>query len=369
MHDQSKPPALRLVFWELTASCNLACVHCRAEAGPERLKDELSTDECLKFVDDLADFANPILILTGGEPLNRPDLFDIATHAIGRELRVALASNGTLIDEQIAKRISDVGISRVAISIDGSNASTHDSFRGVPGSFDLALRGARNVREAGVELQLNMTVSRHNVDEVEGVFKLALKLGAKAMHIFMLVPVGCGATIADDQMLPSGQYEKVLNWLYDAGRANADIELKATCAPHYHRILRSRAEKEGRKITPVTDGMAAVTKGCLAGASVCFVGRTGDVQPCGYLPIVAGNIREKPLGEIWESSELFASLRGDVKLGGKCGECEYAAVCMGCRARAYGQVGDYLAEEPYCAYVPKSMRSGSTMEDDPDTGE
>jgi len=357
--EGKESPALRLVFWELTASCNLSCIHCRAEAGPERLVDELSTGECMRFVDDLADFANPILILTGGEPLNRPDVFDIAERAVGRSLRVALASNGTLIDDAVASRIRDAGITRVSISLDGLNAATHDSFRGIPGSFELAKRGARNVRAAGVELQINTTVTRHNVEELEGVLDLSVDLGAKALHIFMLVPVGCGATIADEQMISTARYEKVLNWFYDMTRAHPQIELKATCAPHYYRILHSRAAKEGRKVTPVTDGMAAVTKGCLAGASVCFVGRTGNVQPCGYLPLIAGNIREKPFKEIWESSELFQSLRGEVELGGKCGQCEYAAVCMGCRARAYAESGDYLAEEPYCAYAPKSARGGA----------
>jgi len=324
------------------------------------MKEELSTEECFVFIDNLASFATPILILTGGEPLNRPDIFEIAEYAASRSLRVALASNGTLIDKGIAARIKEVGIRRVAVSIDGARAQTHDSFRGLPGSFDSAIKGLQNVRETGVEIQLNTTVTKHNVDEIEEVMALALEMKAVALHIFMLVPVGCGATIAGEQMLPAGKYEKVLNWFYEMSRAHPEIELKATCAPHYHRILHSRAEKEGRKLSPVTDGMAAVTKGCLAGAAVCFVGRTGDVQPCGYLPLVAGNIRKQPFRRIWESSELFASLRGEVELGGKCGVCEYAAVCMGCRARAYGETGDYLAEEPYCAYVPGPMRKSAS---------
>ncbi len=360
MENNSKAPALRLVFWELTASCNLNCIHCRAEATPERLKEELTTEECSRFIDELASFSNPILILTGGEPLNRPDIFEIAGHATSKSLRVALASNGTLIDEKIAARIKEVGIRRVAVSIDGARAETHDSFRGLPGSFKSAIKGLENVRDVGVEIQLNTTVTKHNVEEIEEVMNLALDMKAKALHIFMLVPVGCGATIADEQMLPAGKYEKVLNWFYDMSREHPDIELKATCAPHYHRILHSRAGKEGRELNPVTDGMAAVTKGCLAGAAVCFVGRTGDVQPCGYLPLVAGNIRKQPFREIWENSELFASLRGDVELGGKCGVCEYASVCMGCRARAYSDTGDYLAEEPYCAYVPGPLRKSAS---------
>lgn len=320
------------------------------------MKEELTIEECRLVIDQIVEFANPIMILTGGEPLKRPDIFDIAAYAVSKSLRVALASNGTLIDEAVAKKIHDTGIRRVSISIDGSNPKTHDSFRGIEGSFESAMNGARCIRNAGVELQLNTTVSKHNVEEVEGIFKLALEIGAKAMHIFMLVPVGCGASISDAQMLPAGKYETTLNWLYETSRAHPEIELRATCAPHYHRIIRSRAAKEGRELSVVTDGMAAMTKGCLAGAGVCFLGRTGNVQPCGYLPLVAGNVRQTKFREIWEKSELFGNLRGGAKLGGKCGVCEYAAYCMGCRARAYGETGDYMAEEPYCAYVPGPMR-------------
>jgi len=354
---QPSANTLRLIFWELTASCNLHCVHCRAEATPERLKEELDTGECFRFIDEVASFANPIMVLTGGEPLNRPDVFEIASRASSKGLRVAMATNGTLVDADVAVRMKRAGIIRVSISIDGARAETHDSFRGIEGSFQRALEGARHVWEAGIELQLNTTVTKHNADEVEEVFELARRVGAKALHLFMLVPVGCGASIADEQMLPAARYEKILSWLYRAGRDNPDIEVKATCAPHYYRILHARAEREGRKLSVRTNGMAAITKGCLAGNAVCFVGRTGNVQPCGYLPLVAGNIREKPFREIWETSDLFKSLREPVALKGRCGACEYAAVCMGCRARAYAETGDYLEEEPYCIYVPSEYRT------------
>ncbi len=354
MHQS--PNTLRLIFWELTAACNLRCIHCRAEATPQRLKEELNTRECFDFIDNVASFASPIMILTGGEPLNRPDLFDIASHASKAGLRVALATNGTLVDAEIAKKLKDAGVIRSSISIDGAKAETHDAFRGIQGSFEMALKGCKEMRDAGIELQLNMTVTKNNADEVKEVFALAKRLDAIALHLFMLVPVGCGVSIAEDQMLPAARYEKILAWLYKAGRDNPDLEVKATCAPHYYRILHARAKKEGRKPDIRTDGMAAVTKGCLAGAAVCFVGRTGDVQPCGYLPLIAGNIREKPFREIWETSQLFDSLREPVELKGKCGACEYAEVCMGCRARAYAETGDYLEEEPYCIYVPPGYR-------------
>ncbi len=347
---------LRLVFWELTKRCNLRCVHCRAEADDSLFSGELDTAAALRVVDDIAAFASPILVLTGGEPLYRADLFEIARHAGQRGLRTALATNGTLIDERIACAIREAGFGRVSISIDGSSAVSHDGFRGIPGSFDLALAGARLLREKGVEFQFNTTITRRNVEEIEGVLRLAEERGAKALHVFMLVPVGCGVEIAESDMLSRDKYEEVLVWLYHRTK-EAPFEFKATCAPHYYRIMRQEARKEGRTISYETDGMAAMTRGCLAGSGVCFISHRGDVQPCGYLPLVAGNVVEKPLGEIWNNSELFGKLRKIDDLGGKCGLCEYRSFCAGCRARAYYETGDCMAEEPYCVYEPK--RAGS----------
>lgn len=341
---------LRLVFWELTKSCNLKCIHCRAEAD-EVLRQELSTGEILKTIDDIADFAKPILVLTGGEPLYRADIFEIARHAASKDLRVALATNGTLIDNATAKKIHDSRIARVSISIDGPDAATHDDFRGIEGCFEEALRGAKSLAEAEVDFQFNTTVTKRNVKKFEEVLLLSRKLGAKALHVFMLVPVGCGAEIAETDMLSADEYEKILHRLYEFSR-DSGFEVKATCAPHYYRIIRQRARAEGRRITFETDGLSAVTRGCLAGTGVCFISHRGDVQPCGYLPLVAGNIRQKTLREIWESSELFSGLRDFSKLTGKCGNCEYVAFCGGCRARAYFATGSPFDEEPYCLYTP-----------------
>ncbi|MBN2160299.1 MAG: heme b synthase [Spirochaetes bacterium] len=345
----------RLVFWELTKKCNLNCIHCRAEADSANFTGELELPEIRLVIDDIKQHYNPILVLTGGEPLYRPDIFEIATYASGRGMRVALATNGTLIAREVAASIRDSGILRVSVSLDGSGAESHDGFRGIRGAFEKAMNGIRFLREAGVEFQINTTVTRRNVDSLEDIIRLAEREGAKALHIFMLVPVGCGIEIAASEMLSREKYEDVLNWFYDRSRDTA-LELRATCAPHYYRILRQRAREEGRTVTPESDGMAAMTRGCLAGSGVCFISHRGDVQPCGYLPIKVGNVRETPFHKIWEESEVFRNLRDTANLTGKCGACEYRAWCGGCRARAYYENGNYCAEEPYCVYVPARMK-------------
>lgn len=346
----------RLVFWELTKKCNLNCIHCRAESENSIYEGELSLDEIKAVIDDIASHYSPIMVLTGGEPLYRADIFQIASYAEIKGLKTALASNGTLIDRSMAERIRTAGIRRVSISLDGCTPESHDGFRGIPGSFENALRGINYLKEAGVEFQINTTISRRNVDEIEEIMKLAEGIGAKALHIFMLVPVGCGVEIAESEMISKEKYEEVLNWFYDRSRQTA-MELKATCAPHYYRIIRQRAKSEGRTITFDTDGMSAMTRGCLAGTGVCFISHHGDVQPCGYLPVAVGNVRERPFHDIWENSEIFVSLRDLGNLSGKCGMCEYKTFCAGCRARAYYESGDYLADEPYCAYTPSRSRT------------
>jgi heme b synthase len=341
----------RLVFWEVTAGCNLKCIHCRAQALPGRLPDELTTEEAFRFIEHLRAFASPIVVLSGGEPLYRPDIFDIASFASGKGLKVALATNATLVTPEIARRIKEAGISRVSVSLDGATSSTHDTFRAVAGSFERAIKGFMNIKDTGVDLQINTTVTKHNVNELPEILDLAIGLGACALHIFMLVPTGCGLTIKDEQMLPAVEYERVLEWFYEKSK-EVNINLKATCAPHYFRIMR---QKRGGHAAghSVRGGMEAITKGCLAGSGVFFVSYKGDVFPCGYLPVYCGNVLKENIKDIWEESEVFARLREPGMLKGKCGMCEYRVICAGCRARAYSEEGDYLAEEPYCIYVPK----------------
>ncbi len=345
---------LRLLFWETTAGCNLECIHCRRlDVSKEIAKDDLTTEESLAFINSLAETQRPILVLSGGEPLFRPDIFEIASHAINCGLTVALATNGTLIDERLAKKIVDTRIQRVSISIDGADAETHDNFRKLKGSFERAIKGINHLTRLGMEIQINCTIAKHNVEQLKDLYELALRLNAVAMHIFMLVPVGCGVQIAEDQMLPAQKYEESLNLFYDLSK-NAKIQTKATCAPHYFRIMRQRAKQEGITVSPKTHGMAAMTKGCLAGTGVCFVSHKGEVFPCGYLPVNAGNVKTQSFAEIWNDSKVFNNLRNPDLLEGKCGICEYKKVCEGCRARAFYQSGNYLAEEPYCIYEPRS---------------
>jgi len=342
-----------LVFWETTNACNLKCVHCRASAVEDRGSDELSLEQSRSLLADIATFAKPVIVLSGGEPLVREDIFGIARFGTELGLRMVLATNGTLVDAAVAAEMVASGIQRVSISLDGADARTHDSFRGLPGAFDAALRGIEFCKSAGMPVQINTTVAKHNLRQLPAVLELATRIGACALHLFLLVPTGCGKEISGREMISPQEYEQVLSWLYDASKT-ASLSLKATCAPHYFRVMRQRAKLEGIKITPETHGLEAMTKGCLAGSAVCFVSYKGDVYPCGYFPVSAGNVLKMPLSRIWQESELFESLRNPGLLKGKCGRCEYARVCAGCRARAYAETGDFLGEEPYCVYEPQT---------------
>ena len=378
---------LRLVFWETTKACNLTCRHCRAVPQRKLGPLELNTARAFDLIDAIAEVGKPVFVLSGGEPLYRPDLFDIAEYGVATGFRMALATNGTLVTDRVAARIADTGISRVAISLDGAVASTHDSFRGVPGAHALALRALRALRDEGVSVQINSTIAKHNVTELPALLDLALEIGADALHLFMLVPVGCGLEIAPAQMLPGDEYERVLGW-FDEQSKTCPIDLKATCAPHYYRIRAQRLADDRRRgetttsfIAPGTRAKAApmllhgpngrhhgqhlsaMTRGCLAGTSVCFVSNEGRVYPCGYLPVSAGDTRVQRFKDIWTRSEVFELLRDPHALQGKCGQCRYDAICGGCRARAYADTGSFLAEEPFCTYRPDLDRRGSTPEE------
>jgi len=400
--SQYKP---RLVFWELTKGCNLRCVHCRATATELSSPDDLATEAAKGIINQIAEMSRPILVLSGGEPLFRKDVFALARYATDQGLRPALATNGTLVTKPVARKIVDSGVKRVAISLDGADAPTHDSFRGIPGAFDAAISGFRNLKDLGMSVQINTTIARHNAHQLPLVLNLARLIGADALHTFLLVPVGCGVDIAAEQMVPPEEYEKILNWFYDQSLAGG-IDLKATCAPHYFRVVRQRRAAEGRsaaaaqtaqarpqalsphaaagrmdspeigptemtmpgstgiELKPQATGqrvghagshpsdMNAMTKGCLAGTAVCFISHQGEVYPCGYLPALAGDLKKQSFAEIWERSFVFNQLRNVDNLQGKCGCCEFRNLCMGCRARAFAATGNYLDEEPFCVYQP-----------------
>jgi heme b synthase len=343
-------PALRMIAWELTRSCNLSCVHCRASAEYGPYEGELSTQEVFRVMDEIASFSKPVIIMTGGEPLLRPDIFDLASYGTAKGFRMVMATNGTLITEDIIQKMRASGLQRISISIDGPTAETHDAFRKMNGSFEGSLGGIEMVKKEGIEFQINTTITQVNLHLIPDILRLAVDLGAVALHIFLLVPTGRGKELKD-QEISALDYEKTLHWFYEQ-IDKVPLQLKATCAPHYYRILRQQAKKEKKNITPRTRGLDAMTRGCLGGISFCFISHVGQVQPCGYLELNCGNVREKHFREIWEESTVFKNLRNTDGYQGKCGRCEFRKVCGGCRARAYEISGEYMAEEPYCIYEP-----------------
>lgn len=347
---KTKRSPLRLVAWETTRNCNLACMHCRASATMGPYSGELDTDAGMKLLDEIAQVDKAIVILTGGEPMLRPDIYDLARYGNDLGLRMVMAPNGTLISAESARKMSDAGINRISISLDGATRESHDKFRGVDGSFDGSLKGLEFIRQAGIEFQINTTITQTNLEEIPKIQDLAVELGAVAHHIFLLVPTGRGKYIVD-QTIDAKQYEETLNWFYDQ-RDKTPLQLKATCAPHYYRILRQRAREEGKTVSFQSHGLDAVTRGCLGGTSFCFVSHTGIVQPCGFLNLSCGDVTRASFADIWRQSEIFQSLRDFGKLKGKCGACEYKRVCGGCRARAFEATGDHLGPEPLCSYEP-----------------
>ena len=352
-------PRLQLVAWELTRNCNLFCAHCRGSADNEQYSGELSTEECFQLIDQILEVGNPILILTGGEPLARLDILSIAQYAVTKGLRVVMGSNGTLITEEIATNLKAVPISRIGISLDFPVAKLQDDFRGQEGAFTAAVVGLANARRAGIEIQINSTITRLNVAYLDELLSLALKMGAVAFHPFMLVPTGRGKGLESVE-LPPEQYEQTLNWIYDKQLELGDrMFFKPTDVPHYLRVVKQR-QKENQGI-PVTkkSGLATghnpantISRGCLAGVGFCFISHQGKVKGCGYLDVEAGDIRKENFSQIWSESPLFCGLRDLSTLKGKCGVCEYKRICGGCRARAYETTGDYLEAEPYCIYQP-----------------
>jgi len=333
---------LRMVAWELTRSCNLACRHCRASSEYGPYPDELSTDECLRILDDIASFSRPIIILTGGEPLLRKDIFEIAEYGKAKGLTIVMASNGTMLNDENIKRIIASGIRRISVSLDGPDEASHDNLRQVPGAFKMAIEGIEKAKKAGLEFQVNTTITTRNIKLLPEIINLAKALGAKAHHIFLLVPTGRAKEMINEE-LSTSEYEETLKLLVQE-KTRSSLEIKITCAPHFNRILLEASSESA----PSLRG-----RGCMGGVSFCFISHLGDLQPCGYLEIKCGNIREQGFKKIWLESEVFNNIRDWSKYNGKCGVCEFKVVCGGCRARAHAKYGDYLGQEPYCAYEPK----------------
>jgi heme b synthase len=350
MGSSSIPP-VRLVAWEVTRQCNLSCLHCRASAVLGPYDDELTTDEGLKLLDQIREVGQPVIILTGGEPLLRPDIFELARYGHEIGLRMVMAVNGTLLDPATARKLKESGIQRISISLDSATGAGHDHFRRMHGAYAGVLKGVEAAKTAGLEFQINTTITRLNLKEIPQIQALVKQLGAVAHHIFMLVPTGRGRSLTE-QTISAEEYEQTLTGLAQS-KDEFPLPLKATCAPHYYRILRELAQQEGKEITLKTQGLEALTRGCLGGTGFCFISHRGQVQPCGYLEIEAGHVRQETFKTSWENSPVFSALRDKSQYQGKCGQCEYFRVCGGCRARAYAATGNYLAEEPLCRYQPQ----------------
>lgn len=335
---------LRMIAWELTRSCNLACAHCRASSKYGPYPGELSTDECFKLIDEIVSFSKPVIIMTGGEPLLRKDIFEIAEYGKKRGLVMVMSPNGTLLDDENIKKIIASGIKRISVSLDGPDAASHDNLRQVSGAFNQACEGIKKAKKAGLEFQINSTIAKRNIKLLSQVMKLAKDLGAKAHHIFLLVPTGRAKDMVDEE-LSTLEYEETLKFLAEE-KKNSSLEIKITCAPHFNRILLQ--EHSG-----AVSSLAG--RGCMGGVSFCFISHTGEVHPCGYLEIKCGNIRKAGFKKVWLESEALNNIRDWSKYEGKCGICEFKNVCGGCRARAYAKYGNYLGEEPYCAYQPRTF--------------
>jgi radical SAM protein with 4Fe4S-binding SPASM domain len=277
----------------------------------------------------------------------RKDLFVLFDHARNRGVITALATNATLIDSSLAHKLASAGVPRVSVSLDGASAQTHDQFRGQAGSFDAAVAGIRSLRNAKIDVQINVTFTRRNHQDAIAMLDLAQHLGACAVHVFLLVPVGCGVDLPESIRLTEAEVERLLT-LFDTEATKRDFEIRATCAPQAQRIRRQRAADRKRAGHPEGRGLAPSSKGCLAGGGILFVDAVGKVFPCGYLPISVGDIRQANIKQILEQSTVLSQLRDTSLLEGRCSGCDYAAVCGGCRARSYGSRGTLFGEEPTC---------------------
>jgi heme b synthase len=351
---QAPEPYLpRLIAWEVTRSCPLACKHCRAAARPTPYAGEFTTDEGRRLLDHIASFARPTMILTGGEPMLRTDIYDLAEYAHRLGLPVVMAPCGQFVDDASVERMKRAGLHCISISIDGATAATHDAFRGVPGAFEMAIAATEAARRGGLDFQINTTVTQHNLAELAAILELSVRLGASAFNPFLLVPTGRGRELAGQEISPEA-YEQTLRWLADQ-EERTDIQIRVTCAPHYTRILREKQVAPGHEHA---GRPAAGGKGCLGGKAFAFISHVGKVQICGFLETECGDLRREGLDfrKIWETSEVFRQMRNVDAYHGKCGLCEYRRICGGCRARAFAMTDDYLAAEPFCIYQPRGKR-------------
>ena len=346
-----------IAIWEVTQACDLACVHCRASAQPERHPLELSTEEGKRLIDEISAMETPVFVLTGGDPLKRPDLFDLIQHARNVGVRVSLTPSATpLLTREMVLRLQQAGLARLAVSLDGACAATHDAFRGLSGSFARTLDAIRWANEIGLPVQINTTFSRRNIAELDALVALLESLRITLWSVFFLVPTGRGK-LAD--LLDADEFETIFARIYALSRT-AGFDIKTTEAQHYRRYLlqqRTTERKAGACMNPpaekIGDAIGRAPRGLNDGKGFIFISHTGEVFPSGFLPLQAGNIRRQSLASIYRDSPLLQSLRDTSRLQGKCGACEFKEICGGSRSRAYALTGNPLGEEPCCSYIPR----------------
>ncbi len=341
-----------IVIWETTRACDLACKHCRAAAIKMRNPEELSTEEAFRLIDDIAAMRpQPNFVLTGGDPMKRPDLVEIIRYAAQeRHLRISITPSATpLVTREAIRDCAEAGLTRWAFSIDGATAQAHDEFRGQEGSFAITMRAVEDLRDLGLPLQINTTVSRYNKDSLAEIGALVERLGAVLWSVFFLVPVGRGKA---EDALDALETEEVLRWL-DGFARGSHCDVKTTEAPHWHRVRRQlRGEGAPDAAAPARDAIGRAPRPVTDGDGFVFVSHKGEVYPSGFLPVVVGNVRERPLSDIYRTAPQLLLLRDRSNLRGKCRYCEFRDVCGGSRARAYAITGDYLESDPYCAHLP-----------------
>ncbi|NHN42766.1 TIGR04053 family radical SAM/SPASM domain-containing protein [Halorubellus sp. JP-L1] len=344
-----------VLIWEVTQACELACEHCRASAEPGRHPDELSTREGKALLDDVREFGDgQLVVLSGGDPMKRPDLVELVEYGSDAGLSMTLTPSGTsALTGDAIEELADAGLRRMAVSLDGATPERHDAFRGEPGSFEETLRAARDAQRAGLPLQINTTVCAGTVDDLPAIADVVADLGAVLWSVFFLVPVGRGRVL--DPVSPE-RAESVMEWLHDR-RGTAPFGIKTTEAPHYRRVGLQRREDRVRE--DADDGPSGTRRraGIVAGDGFAFVSHTGDVYPSGFLPKAAGNVRDDDVVDVYRNADLFEALRDRSRLSGKCGVCEYRHVCGGSRSRAFATTGDPLASDPLCSYVPEEWTS------------
>jgi AdoMet-dependent heme synthase len=362
MMDFTQAPLL--VIWEVTQACDLACVHCRASAMPGRSPDELSTEEGYRLLEEVTRFGNlkgfgpPLLVFTGGDPLKRPDLYDLIRHSVQCGLRTNVTPSSTpLLTPQAIDGFQAAGVSRMAISVDGADAATHDAFRQVPGSFDRCLLALRHARQIGLDTQFQTTVTKRNMHQLHRIARVVEEVGSKMWSLFFLIVTG-RALAGDD--LSAAEYEEVFETLYQLSK-RVPFEIKTTEAMHYRRyIVQHHKDEQGSGEN--AQRVAFRTAGVSDGRGFVFISHKGEIYPSGFLALSGGNVRRDSLVEVYRNSELFRNLRDPRLREGKCGACEYVHVCGGSRSRAYALTGDYLAEDPRCVYQPKHSKPAAVAE-------